>query len=38
MTVDDRHEDAEHKMEQALTHMKEDLAAVRTGRAAPAPC
>jgi ribosome recycling factor len=28
--------DAEHKMDQALTHMKDDLGGIRTGRAAPA--
>src|SRR4029078_8377929 len=28
--------DAEHKMEQAVTHLKDDLAGIRTGRATPA--
>jgi ribosome recycling factor len=28
--------DADHKMESALSHLKEDLGAIRTGRAAPA--
>jgi ribosome recycling factor len=28
--------DATHRMEQAVTHLKEDLAGIRTGRAAPA--
>src|SRR3954471_18274940 len=28
--------DAEHKMDQALTHLKDDLAGIRTGRATPA--
>jgi ribosome recycling factor len=28
--------EATHKMEQALAHLKEDLAGIRTGRAAPA--
>jgi ribosome recycling factor len=28
--------DAEHKMDQAVTHLKDDLAGIRTGRASPA--
>ena len=36
MTIESAMQDAEHKMEQALTHMKDDLAGIRTGRAAPA--
>lgn len=36
MTIETAMRDAEHKMEQALTHMKDDLAGIRTGRAAPA--
>src|SRR6186997_467796 len=28
--------DAEHKMDQAVTHLKDDLAGIRTGRATPA--
>ena len=36
MTIETAMRDAEHKMDQALTHMKDDLAGIRTGRAAPA--
>lgn len=36
MTVDTSLKDADHKMEQALVHMREDLASVRTGRASGA--
>jgi ribosome recycling factor len=36
VTIETAMRDAEHKMEQALTHMKDDLAGIRTGRAAPA--
>jgi ribosome recycling factor len=36
MTIDTAMKDAEHKMEQALTHLKDDLAGIRTGRATPA--
>ena len=36
MTIESAMQDADHKMEQALTHMKDDLAGIRTGRAAPA--
>ena len=36
MTIDSAMKDATHKMEQALAHLKEDLGAIRTGRAAPA--
>jgi ribosome recycling factor len=36
MTVDDSMKDASHKMEAAVSHLKEDLAGIRTGRAAPA--
>ena len=36
MTIESAMQDAEHKMEQALTHMKDDLGGIRTGRAAPA--
>jgi len=36
VTIESAMQDAEHKMEQALTHMKDDLAGIRTGRAAPA--
>jgi ribosome recycling factor len=36
MTVDSSLKDADHKMEQALVHMREDLASVRTGRASGA--
>jgi ribosome recycling factor len=33
MTVDETLKDAEHKMEQALVHLREDLSSIRTGRA-----
>jgi ribosome recycling factor len=33
MTVDESLKDAEHKMEQALVHLREDLSSIRTGRA-----
>ena len=36
MTIETAMRDAEHKMDQALTYMKDDLAGIRTGRAAPA--
>jgi ribosome recycling factor len=36
VTIDDSMRDAEHKMEQAVTHLKDDLAGIRTGRATPA--
>ena len=36
MTIDDSMRDAEHKMDQAVAHLKDDLAGVRTGRATPA--
>ena len=36
MTIETAMREAEHKMDQALTHMKDDLAGIRTGRAAPA--
>jgi ribosome recycling factor len=36
MTTDSTLKDASHKMEQAVTHLKEDLAGIRTGRATPA--
>jgi len=36
VTIESAMRDAEHKMDQALTHMKDDLAGIRTGRAAPA--
>ena len=36
MTIDTAMQDAEHKMEQALTHLKDDLAGIRTGRASSA--
>ena len=36
MTIETAMRDAEHKMDQALTHMKDDLSSIRTGRAAPA--
>ncbi len=36
MTIDATMRDAEHKMDQALTHLKDDLAGIRTGRATPA--
>ena len=36
MTIDSAMQDAEHKMDQAVSHLKDDLAAIRTGRATPA--
>ena len=33
MTIDSSLKDADHKMEQALAHLREDLSSVRTGRA-----
>ena len=36
MTTDTALKDASHKMEQAVTHLKEDLSGIRTGRATPA--
>jgi ribosome recycling factor len=36
MTVSETLQDAEHKMEQALTHLREDLSSIRTGRASAA--
>jgi ribosome recycling factor len=36
MTVETALKDAEHKMEQALTHLREELSSVRTGRASAA--
>ena len=33
MTIDSSLKEAEHKMEQALAHLREDLSSVRTGRA-----
>jgi len=36
MTIETAAKDATHKMEQAVAHLKEDLAGIRTGRAAPA--
>lgn len=33
MTIDSSLKEADHKMEQALAHLREDLASVRTGRA-----
>jgi ribosome recycling factor len=36
VTVDTSLKDASHRMEQAVGHLKEDLAAIRTGRASPA--
>jgi ribosome recycling factor len=36
MTVETALKDAEHKMEQALTHLREELSSVRTGRASTA--
>ena len=36
MTVESALKDGTHKMEQAVNHLKEDLGAIRTGRAAPA--
>jgi ribosome recycling factor len=36
MTIDSSLKDADHKMEQTLVHMREDLSSVRTGRASGA--
>ena len=36
MTIDSSLKDAGHKMEQAVTHLKDELSAIRTGRATPA--
>jgi ribosome recycling factor len=36
VTIDSAMTDAQHKMEQAVTHLKDDLAGIRTGRATPA--
>ena len=36
MTIDTAMQEAEHKMDQAVTHLKDDLAGIRTGRATPA--
>jgi ribosome recycling factor len=36
MTVDASLKDAEHKMDQALSHLREDLSSIRTGRASAA--
>ena len=36
MTTGSALRDADHKMEQAVTHLKEELGSIRTGRAAPA--
>jgi ribosome recycling factor len=36
VTIDTAMKDAEHKMEQAVTHLKDDLAGIRTGRATSA--
>jgi len=36
LTIDSSLKDASHKMEQAVGHLREELAGVRTGRAAPA--
>jgi ribosome recycling factor len=36
VTIDGSMRDAEHKMDQAVTHLKDDLAGIRTGRATPA--
>lgn len=36
MTVDGSLKDADHKMEQALVHLREDLSSIRTGRASAA--
>ena len=33
MTIDSSLKEADHKMEQALAHLREDLSSVRTGRA-----
>jgi ribosome recycling factor len=36
VTIDTAMQDAEHKMDQAVSHLKDDLAGIRTGRATPA--
>ena len=36
MTIDSAMKDAEHKMDQALAHLKDDFGGIRTGRATPA--
>jgi ribosome recycling factor len=36
VTIDSAMQDAEHKMDQAVSHLKDDLASIRTGRATPA--
>jgi ribosome recycling factor len=36
VTIDESMKDATHKMEQAVAHLKDDFASVRTGRASPA--
>ena len=36
MSIDSAMKDATHKMEQAVTHLKDDLGGIRTGRATPA--
>jgi ribosome recycling factor len=36
MTVETTMKDAEHKMEQALSHLREELSSIRTGRASAA--
>jgi ribosome recycling factor len=36
MTTDTAMRDATHKMEQAVSHLKEELSGIRTGRATPA--
>ena len=36
MTIETASKEATHKMEQAVAHLKDDLAGIRTGRAAPA--
>jgi ribosome recycling factor len=36
MTIETASKDATHNMEQAVAHLKDDLAGIRTGRAAPA--
>jgi len=36
MTLESEMKDATHRMEQSVTHLKDDLAGIRTGRATPA--
>jgi ribosome recycling factor len=36
MTIESAMKDATHKMDQAVTHLKDDLGGIRTGRATPA--